>query len=45
VPVVVSRTHHTWQPLASIITDNKPDVQRRRENKLAASSVQVLSFP
>jgi len=45
VPIVVSRTHSTWQPLASLVTDNKPDVQRRRENRLAATNVQVLAFP
>jgi hypothetical protein len=45
VPVVVSRTHSTWQPLAAIDTDNKPDVQRRRENRLLPSHTQVLAFP
>jgi hypothetical protein len=45
VPIVVSRTHSTWQPLASLITDSKPDVQRRRENRLAAITTQVLAFP
>lgn len=45
VPVVVSRTHNTWDAVASLITDNKPDVQRRRENKLIPGNIQVLAFP
>lgn len=45
VPVVVSRTHGTWQPVSSIVTDNKPDVQRRRENRLLPTATQVLAFP
>lgn len=45
VPVVVSRTHNTWDAVASLVTDNKPDVQRRRENKLIPTNTQVLAFP
>jgi hypothetical protein len=45
VPVVASRTTHQWYGVASIVTDNKPDVQRRRENKLLPSATQVLAFP
>lgn len=44
-PIVPSRTHGTWQPPSSIVTDNKPDVQRRRENRLLPTAVQVLAFP
>lgn len=42
---VVSRTHNSYQLLTGLVTDNKPDVQRRRENRLAASNTQVLTFP
>lgn len=44
-PIVVSRTKHQWYPITELVTDNKPDVQRRRENKLSPSSIQVLAFP
>jgi hypothetical protein len=45
VPVVVSRTHNTWDPVANIDTDNLPDVQRRRVNRLHPTATQVLAFP
>lgn len=44
-PIVASRTHGTWYPPTSLVTDNKPDVQRRRENRLAPGTIQVLPFP
>ena len=45
VPIVASRTHGTWQPVASIVCDNKPDVQRRRVDRLAPTATSVLAFP
>lgn len=45
VPVVVSRTKNSWYQPTNIDTDNKPDVQRRRENKLLPTHTQVLAFP
>lgn len=45
VPIVVSRTGGTYETINSLVTDNKPDVQRRRENRLPATNTQVLSFP
>jgi hypothetical protein len=42
---VVSRTTGQWYPPTNIDTDNKPDVQRRRENRLLPSHTQVLAFP
>lgn len=45
VPVVISRTHGTQNPITSIKVDNKPDVQRRRENRLNASATAVVSVP
>lgn len=44
-PVVVSRTGGTYETITGQVTDNKPDVQRRRENRLAATNVQVLTIP
>lgn len=44
-PVVVSRTGNTYQVVTGLVTDSKPDVQRRRENRLAASTTQVLTLP
>jgi hypothetical protein len=44
-PAVVSRHLHQWFPPSAIDTDNKPDVQRRRENRLVPTSTQVLAFP
>lgn len=44
-PVVVSRTGGTYETITGCVTDNKPDVQRRRENRLAASNVQTLTIP
>lgn len=45
VPVVLSRTKNQWYQPTGFNTDNKPDVQRRRENRLAATATQVLTFP
>lgn len=45
VPIVVSRTGNVYNPLASLVTDNKPDVQRRRENKVLPTGTQVLAYP
>lgn len=45
VPVVLSRTKNAWYQPTNIDTDNKPDVQRRRENKLLPTATQVLAFP
>lgn len=45
VPVVLSRTKNAWYAPTNIDTDNKPDVQRRRENKLLPTATQVLAFP
>lgn len=45
VPVVLSRTKNAWYPPVNIDTDNKPDVQRRRENRLLPTATQVLAFP
>jgi hypothetical protein len=45
VPVVLSRTKNAWFAPSNIDTDNKPDVQRRRENKLIPTATQVLAFP
>lgn len=42
---VVSRTHNTYDLLTTLITDNKPDVQRRRENRILPTNTQVLAFP
>lgn len=44
-PVVLSRKLNAWFPPTNIDTDNKPDVQRRRENKLLPTATQVLAFP
>lgn len=44
-PIVVSRTLGVWNTPTNIDTDNKPDVQRRRENRLLPSHTQVLAFP
>ena len=44
-PIVASRTHGTWQPPSAILCDNKPDVQRRRENRLLPSATTNLAFP
>ena len=43
--VVVSRTHSIYSLVSALDTDNKPDVQRRRENRLRPSTTQVLAFP
>ena len=45
VPVVASRTMNQWFQPTAFDTDNKPDVQRRRENKLTPTATQVLPFP
>lgn len=45
LPVVVSRTLHQYHPLSGLNTDSKPDVQRRRENRLVPNHTQVLAFP
>ena len=45
VPIVASRTHGTWQPPTAILCDNKPDVQRRRENRLLPTATTNLAFP
>lgn len=44
-PIVVSRAHSFWNVPSNIDTDNKPDVQRRRENRLLPTHTQVLAFP
>jgi hypothetical protein len=44
-PIVVSRTGNFWNPPTQIITDNKPDVQRRRVDRLLPTSTQILAFP
>jgi hypothetical protein len=44
-PIVVSRTHGFWNAPSNIDTDNKPDIQRRRENRLLPTHTQVLAFP
>jgi len=43
--VVVSRTHGSYETVKSLVADNKPDVQRRRENRLApaATDIKVLA--
>lgn len=45
VPIVASRAIHQALPLVSLITDNKPDIQRRRINRINPTSQQVLAFP
>lgn len=45
LPVVISRTHSRYQEPSKFITDNKPDVQRRRVNRLSPSYTSVLAFP
>jgi hypothetical protein len=45
IVIVASRRIHQWQPLVNIDTDNKPDIQRRRINRLNPTSTQVLAFP
>jgi len=44
-PAVVSRTHATYQLVTGLVTDSRPDVQRRRENRLAIANTQVLTVP
>lgn len=44
-PIVISRTGGKWEVPLFLDTDNKPDVQRRRENRLLPTSTQVLAFP
>jgi hypothetical protein len=43
IAVVVSQTGTTSHPITTIKVDNKPDIQRRRANKLAASAQHVTS--
>lgn len=43
--VVVSRTGLSYETVTGVVTDNKPDVQRRRENRLAPGNIQVLTVP
>ena len=42
---VVSRTGGSYELITGLVADNKPDVQRRRENKLVPTSVSTLTFP
>lgn len=44
-PIVASRTHGTWQPPSAILCDNKPDVQRRRVDRLLPTATTNLAFP
>jgi hypothetical protein len=36
---VISRTHGSYEKVKTLLADNKPDVQRRRENRLAPSLI------
>ena len=44
-PVVVSRTGLLYNVVTSLVTDSKPDVQRRRVDRLRPTDTQVLSLP
>lgn len=37
-PVVVSRHLATFEPITNVVVDQRPDVQRRRENRLAVGT-------
>lgn len=42
---VVSRTTSNWELVRQVIADNRPDVQRRRENKIIPSIVSSQVIP
>lgn len=44
-PVVVSRTGLIYNVVTSLVTDSKPDVQRRRVDRMRPTDTQVLSLP